>query len=116
MHSITNIHEKMLEFNNKMMHQLIREIPCPSNPLLSASVLVNSMYDGVINFTFAKKYGEDGHLVANYLPACLFHCYGEGIMKYLTPDAQRAVLDTEWDNNKGHLVSILELLAQECSE
>ena len=93
---ITNIHEKMPEFNNKMMHQLIQEIPCPSNPLLSASVLLNSMYDGVgINFTFTKKYGEDGCLVANYLLARLFHCYGEGIMKYLTPDAQRAVMNTE---------------------
>ena len=74
----------MPEFNNKTMHQLFQEIPCLSNPLLSASVLVDSMYDGVgINFTFAKKYGEDGHLVANYLPAWLFHHYGEGIMKYL---------------------------------
>ena len=92
-------------------------IPHLSNPLLSASVSVNSMYDGVqINFTFAKKYGEDGHLVVNYLPAWLFHCYGNGIMKYLTPDAQRVALDTEWDDNKGHLVSIMELLAQECSE
>ena len=112
---IMNIFERMLEFGNKNMHQLIQEILWPSNLLVTASVSIDSMYDSVgINFTFVKKYGEDGHLVVDYLPAWLYHCHSDEILKYLSPDAQRAVFKMKWDEEKGIPVSITELLAQKC--